>query len=118
MTPQEFIDKHYAAPDLRVIDRAIEGIRRGRCPYSCVALARAVQAHINYACRCHRDGALGAYVAVSALYRRQYKEFVLSKNAGRLPTFWDAAVTPENHTARIRALQDFRAACIAAANKE
>ena len=116
MTPQEFIDKHYAAPDLQVIDAAIELVRRGRQLFSCTALTLAVY---NAAPRWyyHREGSTDTVYRVAELYRNQYRLSARLPD-GSMPAFWDGDGTQANNDARIRALENFRAACIAAANKE
>lgn len=118
MSSREFVAKHYTSPDLDVIDRAIDSIRRRREDFSCVALMSALWEGLRAACRDLDTPAINAYYDVASLYKTQYEEFVRSQNAGHRPAFWDSYDADEHRAARIQALQDFRAACIAAANKE
>lgn len=116
MTPQEFLKQHYAALDLRVIDAAIELVRSGRQVFSCLALTLAVYAAAPHGYYAEEAGTDTVY-HVAALYREQYRLSAQLPD-GSLPDFWDGDGAPDNCVARIRALENFRAACIAAANKE
>ena len=116
MTPQEFLEQHYAAPDLQVIAAAIELVRSGRQVFSCTALSLEVYAAAPQGYY-HAEGGTDAVYHVAALYREQYRLSAQLPD-GSLPDFWDGDGTAANCAARIRALENFRAACIAAANKE
>ena len=114
MTPQEFLKQHYAAPDLRVIDAAIELVRRGEQVFSCLALTVAVYVAAPPGYTAEEEG-IDRVHRVAALYREQYRLSAQLPD-GSLPDFWDGADTTDNCVARIRALENFRAACSAAAN--
>lgn len=97
-----------AAPDLAVIDAAIERVRlrgeEGQVPFACYALRWAVLAEYPH-----------LRVSAQQLILRRYREQFARHAAGRLkwPWWWnsrDAGAEP-----RIRALEAFRQACIEAA---
>lgn len=97
-----------AAPDLAVIDAAIERVRQrgelGWAPFSCYALEWAV---------------LGEYqhlrVSAQQLILRRYKEQFARHAAGcrKKPWWWNSPIAGAEP--RIRALRAFRRACIEAA---
>ena len=91
-----------SAPDLRVIDMAIERIRFDANHHSCAALAFGL-------------GDLGCYSrSLAEEYKRQYKLWTF-KNGGR-PKWWNSGRPYKR--ARIAALKSFRQACIDAASKQ
>jgi len=90
---------HAKGPDLRVIDRAIERIKRRDNTFTCFAL-------MNSFFDLYPDS------DDSQLYQKQYQEF-----AGRkvTPKWWNS---PLPHIrARVAALKEFRQMCIDAAKE-
>ena len=91
-----------SAPDLLVIDRAIERIRLGLNRYTCYALERAAF-EVAPQDWTHAD----AYV-------NQYQRWTLRN--GKEPKWWDSGRRYKRE--RIAALKSFRQACIDAASKQ
>lgn len=86
------------APNLAVIDGAIDNIRQGSNSYSCTALISAAEdLHIHRGC---------------SVYLRQYLQLTLAQNNGREPDWWNSPSPYKRE--RIRALMAFKAACIKA----
>lgn len=109
MTPQEFIDLHWSAPQIEVIDRAIELIESEREIHCCYALSYAIRETFN---QC------GAYHEVSILYLQQFSKLCAQQNEGDLPMWWNSCYSTKAKRRRIAALRAFRAACIAAAKDQ
>ncbi len=97
-----------AAPDLAVIDAAIERVRlrgkAGSVPFACGALQGAVLTEYPHLDKWDRE----------VLFHR-YKEQFARHAAGRLkrPWWWNSATAGAEP--RIRALEAFRQACVEAA---
>lgn len=93
------------APDLRVLDAAILRIQSGWNVYSCCALTSAAGTFHN------------TRTYDICIYAQQYARWAHRKrNWQWCRRFWDRdAASPENRHLRVRALQEFKAACIAAA---
>jgi hypothetical protein len=94
------------APDLSVIDEAIDRIASGKNTYSCLALESAAMAR--------KTG-----YADAKKYIRQYCMVICGVDNSHEPYWWDMASSREElKKARIQALLKFRQACIDAAKKE
>lgn len=97
-----------AAPDLAVIDAAIERVRlhreTGMVPFACLALQWAVVAEYQH-----------LRVSAQVLILRRYQEEFTRHAAGRLkrPWWWNSGTAGAEP--RIRALEAFRQACVEAA---
>lgn len=106
MTPREFIDLHWSAPQIEVIDRAIELIESEREIHCCHALSYALRESLNR-CGAHQ-------FEVSLLYRQQFSKLCAQQNDGALPRWWDSCYSAVAKRRRIAALRAFREACIEA----
>lgn len=94
-----------AAPDLAVIDAAIEWVRlrgeAGRVPFACYALQWAVLAEYPH-----------LRVSAQQLILRRYQEQFTRHAAGRLKRPWWWSSCGAGAEPGIRALEAFRQACI------
>lgn len=91
-----------SAPDLRVIDRAIERIRLGSSHFSCLALREAQ----------YETGSQDWSIAHE--YRSQYRSWAIRN--GAYPEWWSSDRPYKRE--RMAALKSFRQACIDAASKQ
>ena len=108
MTPREFVDLHWAAPQLKVLDAAIHMLESRRRDMCCPALTAAVR---KFAPR-PDDGP--DVCAVATLYRAQFGEFSFRRAGGGMPWWWNSPDFEGARGARLAALRAFRAACIEA----
>ena len=105
MTPREFIDLHWAAPQIEVIDRAIEMIESGYSIYCCHALRDALNGQAR--------GGIAPWPVIY-LYQRQFRDFCRSRSGGSVPGWWNFHRSKARQRLRLAALRAFRAACIEA----
>lgn len=108
-TQQELIDLHWSAPQLEIIDDAIERIEKDRSRFCCIALSasvgRALAEHEIY---------YNSKWAIAHLYSSQFARFCLNSKK-KLPRWWNSDPSPNNKIRRLKALRAFRQACIDAA---
>ena len=109
MTPREFLSLHWSAPQIEVIDRAIDLITSGQRFFCCFALGAAVA---------EAGGLNSKSFAVARLYKSQFERFCASRNGGHLPKWWNGKSAGANARRRIAALRAFRKACITAAKDQ
>lgn len=88
-------------PDIKVIDRAIWSIQHYAEKYSCIALRDASGNHNQ--------------ILSTNEYCVNYKHWMI-QTRGKLPRWWDEC--DWHPIARVKALKQFKQACIDAGNKE
>lgn len=103
-------------PRLDVIDLAISLLEDKTTPFSCVALSLACE-RLGGAYFAHKSGVQKVEENLQgSVYREQFHFF--SAKDGKLPKWWGAYHNrPANTAKRIKALKDFRQACIEAGEK-
>lgn len=108
-TQQELIDLHWNAPQLEIIDRAIERIENGPSNFCCIAINISVRRALAE----HKIDYSSEWV-IARLYTSQFTRFCLNSKK-KLPRWWDSTPSPRNQIRRLEALRAFRQACIDAA---